>query len=296
MHLNVSFNLTQTSVEFLRIKTQSVAEMSFIPLQGHCSTDPNANHKEDCKSTDNTDSDEEPIAVLEKLKVELENEKEKSQHIYAELQKERSIVSLLEDEKKEREEELKRNIVQLQDFQSQCLEMQQYKREKERLNIEVQELRKRLQGEGDAEKRFSEEAASSARLVRSLEEEITTLNKELESVRMQLEEREKELKFREEEVMGLKASKNKQNQAKAGFTFNEPNPGDSGDVDLDIGSNEDSMNVSLTGAVLMERYLFSEPPACAQSSLVSESVQQCSQLDLSADCRFVLSCRYITQI
>lgn len=285
----LQMQLQQTSVEFLRIKTQSVAEMSFIPLQGHCSTDPNANHKEDCKSTDNTDSDEEPIAVLEKLKVELENEKEKSQHIYAELQKERSIVSLLEDEKKEREEEWKRNIVQLQDFQSQCLEMQQYKREKERLNIEVQELRKRLQGEGDAEKRFSEEAASSARLVRSLEEEITTLNKELESVRMQLEEREKELKFREEEVMGLKASKNKQNQAKAGFTFNEPNPGDSGDVDLDIGSNEDSMNVSLTGAVLMERYLFSEPPACAQSSLVSESVQQCSQLDLSADCSFELN-------
>ncbi|KAK7904190.1 hypothetical protein WMY93_016797 [Mugilogobius chulae] len=267
--------LQQTSMEFSRIKS----------LHGH-SSDSDTSNKEtltECKNEgSNTDSDEEITAAVKKLKLELQNEKEKSQNIFAELQKERNVVLLLEEEKREWEEELKRHLTQLQDLQSQCLEMQQYKRDKERLNTEVMELRKRLQEKGDAEKSFGEEAASSARLVRSLEEE-------LESVKKQLEDREKELKFREEEVLGLKASKNRQNQERAGFTSADFSRGDSGDGGLEVRCAEDSLNVSQGGDVLMERYLSSAPPACSQSSLVHEDFQQCSQLDISADGSFELN-------
>uniref|UniRef100_A0A3B3ZBW4 ELK domain-containing protein n=1 Tax=Periophthalmus magnuspinnatus TaxID=409849 RepID=A0A3B3ZBW4_9GOBI len=256
---NVSRLLLPKFLEFSRIKS----------LHGH-SSDSDSSSKDappECKNQgSNTNSDEETTnVVVKKLKLELENEKERSQNFFDELQKERNVVLLLEEEKREWEEELKRHLIQLQDLQSQCLEMQQYKRDKERLNMEVLELKQMLQEKGDAEKRHGEEAASSVQLVRSLEEE-------LEIVKKQLEDREKELKFREEEVQGLKVSKNRQNQARAGFTCNEANQGGNGDGSEEVRSSEDSLNVSLTGDVLMERYLSSEPPACSQSSLVFKNL------------------------
>lgn len=217
------------------------------------------------------------------------------------MEKHQHVLSLLEKEKMGREEEQKEREAQLQGLQtqlslvqSQCLEMQQYKEEKEKLNREVLQLRKRLQEEEDAERRFSEEVASSALRLQSLEDERSRQEEEMqrlkeehkeevERVRQLLEEREKELKFREEEVIGLKASKNRQNQAKAGFSCDERFSID--EANLENGPDQDSMNVSIPGDTLMERYLSSAPHAHSQSSVVNESFEHCSQLDISADYR-----------
>ncbi|XP_074517499.1 pericentrin isoform X3 [Sebastes fasciatus] len=305
----LQIQLQQTSVEFLRIKSQSGAEVLKTQLQqqhGRCSQDADINHKEvpsgvsgssDPGSQSSvegfgTGTDSETDTVLHKLRAELEEEREKSQRICAELaeemEKHQRVFSLLETEKKGREEERTEREAQLQDLQTQCLEMQQYKEEKEKLNREVLELRKRLQEEDDAERRFSEEVASSALRLQRQEEEMQRLREEVEGVRQLLEEREKELKFREEEVIGLKASKNRQNQAKAGFSRDEKISVD--EANLESGSHEDSMNVSIpAGDILMERYLFSIPLAQSQSSVVNESFEHCSQLDISADCSFELN-------
>lgn len=250
------------------------------------------------------DSDTEMDSVLHKLRAKLEEEKENSQRICAELAEEREnhqqVLSLLEEEKRSRENDQKAREAQLQDLQAhlsqvqtQCLEMQQYKEEKEKLNREVVELRKMLQEEEDAVRRFSEEAASSALRLQSLEEERGRQEEEMnmlkeehreevERVKQLLEEREKELKFREEEVLGLKASKNRQNQAKAGFSCDERIDVD--EANLESGSDRDSMIVSTTGD-LLERYLSSAPRAHSQSSVVNESFEHCSQLDISAEYR-----------
>ncbi|XP_069391966.1 pericentrin isoform X4 [Paralichthys olivaceus] len=319
--------LQQTSAEFLRIKSQSDSEVLNTHRQqlqsGHSSRDADINHKEaptegsgsegpaSQSSVEgfNSDSDPDMDIVVHKLRAELEEEREKSRHICAELseelEKHQHVLSLLEREKNGREEERKEKDAQLQDLQnqlsqvqSQCLEMQQCKEEKEKLNREVLELRKRLQEEEDAERKLSEKVATSALRLQSLEEERQRQEEEMqmlkeehreevERVRQLLEEREKELKFREEEVMGLKASKNRQNQAKAGFSCDESI---SADMDnLESGPNEDSMNVSIHGDVMMERYFFSVPLAHSQSSLVNESFEHCSQLDVSADHSFELN-------
>ncbi|CAL1575748.1 unnamed protein product [Knipowitschia caucasica] len=250
--------LQQTSMEFSRIKT----------LHGP-SSDSDSSHKDTAtefkNEGSNTDSDEETTTAVNKLKLELENERARSQSIFSQLEKEQSAVLLLEEEKKTWEEELQRHLVQLQDLQSQCLETQQYKKDKEKLNAEVLELKEMLRGQDDPE-RFALEATNSALLVHSLQEE-------LESVKQQLEDREKELRFREEEVMGLKASKNRQNQERAGIVSVEVESGDRRFVD-------DHLNGLQTEDVLMERYLCSEPPA-------HEDFQQCSQL--SGDCSFELN-------
>lgn len=235
------------------------------------------------------------------LRAELQEERANSQRICAELaeemEKHRHVLSLLEKEKKGREEERQEREAQMQDLQTQlslvqtqCLEMQQYKAEKEKLNREVLELRHRLQEEENAERRFSDEVAGSAIRLQSLEEErlrqeeeIQRVKEEMERVRQLLEEREKELKFREEEIIGLKATKNRQNQAKAGISCDEKFSVD--EVNLESGPDQDSMNVSTPGDVLMERYLSSAPRAHSQSSVVNESFEQCSQLDISADYR-----------
>ncbi|XP_031165614.2 pericentrin isoform X4 [Sander lucioperca] len=311
--------LQQTSVEFLRIKSQSGAEVLNTRQQhqhGHCSQDADLGHKEapsgesgsagpDSQSyverfSIGTDSDTD--TVLRKLRAELEEERENSQRICAELVKEmekhQHVLSLLEEEKKGREEEQKEREAQLQDLQTQfslvqtqCLEMQQYKEEKETLNGEVLELRKRLQEEDDVKRRFSEEVASSALRLQRREEEMQRLREEhreeVERVGQLLEERERELKFREEEVIGLKASKNRQNQAKAGFSCDEKIS--IGEADLESGPDEYSMNVSIPGDILMERYLSSVPHAHSQSSVVNESLEHCSQLDISADYSFELN-------
>ncbi|XP_040916208.1 pericentrin isoform X2 [Toxotes jaculatrix] len=317
--------LQQTGADFLRIKSQSVADVLNThrqqPQHGHCSQDTDLNHKEAPSEGSesrgpsvegfSTDSDTETDTVLHKLRAELEVEREKSQRICAELaeemEKHHHVLSLLEMEKKGREEERKEREAQLQDLQtqlsqvqSQCLEMQQYKEEKEKLNREVLELRKRLREEEEAaaERKFSEEVVTSALRLQSLEEErqrqeeeIQRLKEEhweeVERVRQLLEEREKELKFREEEVIGLKASKNRQNQAKAGFSCDESLSID--EANRESGPDQDSMNVSVHGDIMMDRYLSSAPFAHAQSSLVSESFEHCSQLDISADHSFELN-------
>lgn len=216
------------------------------------------------------------------------------------------MLSLLEKERKGREEERQEKEAKLHDLQTQlsfvqaqCLEMQQYKAEKEKLNREVLELKTRLQVKEDAERRLSEEVqASSALGLQTLEEErlrqeeeIKRLKeehrKEVERVRQLLEEREKELKFREEEVIDLKDSKNRQNQAKAGFSCDDRCSID--DAILETGPEQDGMNVSIPGDILMERYLSSAPLAQSQSSMVDESFENCSQPNICAD-RFENCC------
>ncbi|XP_054469221.1 pericentrin isoform X2 [Anoplopoma fimbria] len=307
--------LQQTSVEFLRIKSHSGAEVLNTQQQhrhDHCSQDADLNHKE-APSEDSgcggpgsqssvegfsTGSDSGTSTVLHKLRAELEEERQNSQSLCAklmeEIEKHQNVLSLLDKEKKGREEEQKESSTQVQDLQTQlslvqtqCLEMQQYKEEKEKLNREVLELRKRLQEEDSAERRSSEEVASSALRLQRQEEDMQKLKEELEGVRQLLEEREKELKFREEEVVGLKASKNRQNQAKAGFSCEEKMSID--EANLESGPVEDTMSVSIPGDILMERYLSSAPPAQSQSSLVNESFEHCNQLDLSADYSFELN-------
>ncbi|XP_054861917.1 pericentrin isoform X3 [Amphiprion ocellaris] len=324
--------LQQTSVEFLRIKSQSGPEVLNVPRQqwhghgdgdGHSSQDANINQKETPSEGSgdaspgpqsgaedfSTGSDSETETILHKLRAELEEEKKKNQRICAELaeemEKNQRVLSLLEKEKQKNEEERKDREAQLQNVQTQlsqvqtqCLELQQYKEEKEKLNREVLELKKRLQEEEDSERRFSEEVASFNLRLQNLEgeklrqeEEMKRLKEEhreeVEQVRQLLDEREKELKFREEEVIGLKASKNRQNQAKAGFScadrisIEEPN--------LESGPDLDNVNTSDPGDILMERYLSSVPIARSQSSLVNESFEQHSQLDISADLSFELN-------
>ncbi|XP_032355881.1 pericentrin isoform X2 [Etheostoma spectabile] len=311
--------LQQTSAEFLRIKSQSGAEVLNTRQQhqhGPCSQDADLGHKEapsgesgsagpgsqSCVERFSIGTDSE-TDVVRKLRAELEEERENSLRICAELVKEmekhQHVLSLLEEEKKGREEEQKEREAQLQDLQTkfslvqtQCLEMQQYKEEKETLNREVLELRKRLQEEeDDIKRRFSEEVASSALRLQRREEEMQRLREEhreeVERVRQLLEERERELKFREEEVIGLKASKNRQNKAKAGFSCDEKIS--IGEANLESGPDEDSMNVSIPGDILMERYLSSAPRAHSPSSVVNESLEHCSQLDISADYSFELN-------
>lgn len=296
-------SFTQTSVEFLRIKSHSGPEVLNTRQQHQPgSQDADINHKEvpsgesgsgspgSQSSVEGFGTNSEADTVLNKLRAELEEERKNSQRIFVELaeemEKHQHVLSLLETEKKGREEERTEREAQLKDLQTQlssvqtqCLEMQQYKEEKEKLNREVLELRKRLQDEeDDAQRRFSEEVASSALRLQRQEEEMQKLKDEVEGVRQLLEEREKELKFREEEVIGLKASKNRQNQAKAGFSCDDK-------ISVEGGPDEDSMNVSTPGDILMERYLSSAPLAHSQSSVVNDSFEHCSQLDISAEYR-----------
>ncbi|XP_073339040.1 pericentrin isoform X2 [Pagrus major] len=311
--------LQQTGVEFLRIKSQSGAEALDTHQQKHQHGDSfqnadNRGKEAPSGETGNAGSgsessiDIETDNILHKLRAELEEERQKSQRICAELaeemEKHQHVLSLLENEKKSMEEERKGREAQMQDLQtqlslvqSQCLEMQQYKAEKEKLNRDVVELRKRLQEGEDAGRRFSEEVASSALRLQSLEEErrrqeeeIQSLKEEhrdeVERVRQLLEEKEKQLKFREEEVIGLKASKNRQNQAKAGLSCDERSMDE---ASQENGPDQDSMNVSTSGDILMERYLSSAPLAHSQSSVVNESLEHCSQLDISADYSFELN-------
>ncbi|KAM8737047.1 pericentrin isoform 2-T2 [Acanthopagrus schlegelii] len=307
--------LQQTSVEFLRIKSQSGVEVHDAHQHGDWFQDADnrvneapSGEKGVAGSGSESSTDIETDSVLHKLRAELEEERQKSQRICAELAEEmekyQHALSLLEKEKKGMEEERKEREAQMQDLQtqlssvqSQCLEMQQYKAEKEKLNREVVELRNRLQEGEDAGRRFNEEVASSALHLQSLEaerrrqeEEIQKLKEEhkeeVERVRQLLEEKEKQLKVREEEVMGLKASKNRQNQAKASLSSDEKS---TDEASRENGPDHDSMNVSTSGDILMERYLSSAPLARSQSSVVNESFEHCSQLDISADYSFELN-------
>lgn len=238
-------------------------------------------------------ADGETASLLQKLRSQLEEERQRSKCAYAdlalEIEKHQHVLSLLEEERKGREEEREEKEMQLQELQtqlfsvqSQCLELQQDKAEKERLNREVLELKQRLQMKEDAERKWNNEALDTAALHFQALEEMELLKEEhrqeVEKVKQLLNEREKELKSREEEVMELKASKNQQNQAKAGV---------SGDKRFtnEVGPDQGSMNVSVPGDMLMERYLSSVPPEQLHSSVGNESLDCCSQLDISANNR-----------
>ncbi|KAM6968416.1 pericentrin [Tautogolabrus adspersus] len=320
--------LQQTSEGFLRLKSQSGAEVPNNYLQqhqqGHYSQDADINQKEapsgesrsagpGAKSSVEgfgTDEDNDTDNVLRTLRAELEEERKNSQRIFAELaeemEKRQHVLFLLEKEKEGREEERKEREAQLQDIQtqlsfvqSQCLELQQYKAEKDKLNTEMLDLRKRLQEGQDAQQSFSEELASSALCLQNLEEERRRQEmemqklkeehrEEVERVRQLLEERERELKFREEEVNGLKASKNLQNQVKAGLSCNDLISADG--ANLENGPEPDGMNVSVIPRdIMMERYLSSAPRAHSQSSVINEGSEHCGQLDISADYSFELN-------
>lgn len=297
----------QTSVEFKRIKGQSGAEAIDVVEHHHTlsSQATNINHEEATSKgpgkgspvRSSTDGDTETDTVLHKLMTALEEERTNSQRMRVELAKEmeqnQHVLLLLEREKHDREVERKAKDAQIQKLQThlsqvqtQCLEIQQFKEEKERLNQEVLELRNQLQEGGDAERRRSEDVASSALRLQALEEEklrqeeeMRKLKVEVEHVRQRLDESEKELKRREEEVEGLKASKNRQNQAKAGFS---PDRMSGDEAVCEGGLDQGNLNSSLPVNILMERYLSSAPRS--QSS-VNESFEQCSQLNVSADCR-----------
>ncbi|XP_074547801.1 pericentrin [Halichoeres trimaculatus] len=284
--------LQQTSVEFLRIKNHTGAE---VPSNHLHPNNADINHKEAPSGEPAAgDLDGETDGVLLNLRAALQEEKQKSQRIYSdleeEIQKHQHVLSLLEKEKRGREEERLEKEAQLQDLQTQlssvqtqCLELQQHKVEKEKLNTEVLELRKRLQQEDDAQRRMKEEMASSALHLQSQEEEMQELKEEMERVRQLLEERDRQLVSRGEEE-GLKGSKNRQNQVKAGFSCDGRISADEGNLE---GADQDGRSVS-SGDIMMERYL-SAPHAHSPSPVINESFERCGQPDVSAENSFELN-------
>ncbi|KAM4540827.1 pericentrin [Fundulus diaphanus] len=303
--------LQQTSVEFMRIKGHSGAE-AFGGTDHHPGLSSrasegsgNAGHgSQQTPEGFSTDSDTEADTVLHKLMCELEEERKNSQRLSAELAKEveksQHVLSLLEEEKQGREEEQNEREAQvhnlqtqLSQVQTQCLVMQQYKEEKEKLNGEVLRLRKMLQEEEDSERRWDSDTASSAFCPRALEEEkgrleeeMKRLKEEVEHVRKLLDQSERQLQQREREVEGLKAYKNRENHAKAAFTAEVISIEEGS---LANGPDEGDLDTSEQGDILMERYFSSVPPAHSHSSVVNESFEQPSQLDISADCSFELN-------
>ncbi|RVE57390.1 hypothetical protein OJAV_G00215690 [Oryzias javanicus] len=291
--------LQQTSMEFQRIKVQSGAEVLNQHHHSLPSQDLENNFVEELaeEGSDshavtesfNLDSDSEINFILHKLRFELEEEKKKNQHINSELaeemEKKRHVLSLLEKEKQGREEERRENEAMLQSLQTQlsqvqtqCLVIQQYKEEKDK---EINDLRHRLQKE--------ENGGNSGLYLQIMEEEIKRLKeehrKEIELVRQILEQREQELQQRDDEVKELKASEKQQSHKHVGIY---PERTSAEEANVERGPDQDSIDASIQGDILMERYLSSAPLAFSQSSIANESFEQCSQLDISADCSFEL--------
>lgn len=189
---------------------------------------------------------------------------------------------MLEEERKGREEERLERGAQLRDLQTQldlvqtqCLEMQQFKAEKENLNREVQELTQKLQAKEDAERRLCAEVQASSEEIRRLKEEL----EEGPEGAQQL------LGAREVEVAALKDSKNRHNQAKAGLGCDEGFNAD--DSSVEIESDQNSIYVPISGDSLMERYLASALPERPQSFTANDSFEFFSQVEALADNRFV---------
>ncbi|XP_011617110.2 pericentrin isoform X3 [Takifugu rubripes] len=295
--------LQQTSVEFLRIKSQSETEGFNTHQQHDQASKADLSHRtspslesanvETTAELSVESVDSETGALLQSLRTQLEEERQRSKCAYAdlavEIEKHQHVLSLLEEERKGREEEREEREMQLQELQTQlssvqnqCLELQQDKAEKEKLNREVLELKERLQMKENAESKLNADAPGTTALqFQALEEEMEMLKeehrKEVEKVKQLLNEREKEL----EEVMGLKASKNQQNQAKAAVGCDEK-------FTAEVRPDQDSMNVTTSGDILMERYL-SSIPLEHPNSVANESLDQCSQLDISANDSFELN-------
>ncbi|XP_068608225.1 pericentrin [Brachionichthys hirsutus] len=272
--------LQQTGVEFLRIKSQSGCEILNAHQHGIFTQEGDVSHKEGLSgeseserpgselSVEGFGADDDVESILHKLRAELEEEREKCQCISAELAEEmgkhQHVLCLLKNEKKSREEEREASLQDLQthlsSVQSRCLELQRYKEEKENLNREVAELKKRLQ-----EERFNEEVARSNHRLQSLEEDS----------RRQADEKE------------LKTSEDHQNQTKADLSCDKMNSID--EADLESGLDQNGVNLSISGGVLMERYLSSVPLAHSQCSEGPGSLKYGNQLDASADCSFELN-------
>ncbi|KAM8833844.1 pericentrin [Synchiropus picturatus] len=276
--------LQQTSAEFLRIKSQAANDVSNVGHQqfshGLSNGDP-----ADKNTLSEGSNCADPDSLLKELETKLELEQQKSQQLRVEYEHEKAshqrVLSQLREEKKRLEEQGEEWELQLADLQTQCLEMHQYKKEKEKLNQEVLELRTRLQEEEEAERRCKEEGNTYLISLQRLEEEmkiaIENHQAEMEQVKQLLEEKDRELKHREDEVIELKDFKNKHNQVKAGLA---PEAAEEEHHFQSI-PDEDNMNVLIPEDLLMERYLPRAPFVRSPSSLANEGSEQCSQLDVS---------------
>ncbi|XP_036065913.1 pericentrin isoform X4 [Oryzias melastigma] len=302
--------LQQTSVEFQRIKVQSGAEVLNVHQHHHHSL-PSQDLKnnlveelaKECPDSHavtesfNLDSDGEINTILHKLRFELEEEKKKNQRISSELaeemEKKRHVLSLLEKEKQGREVERRENEATLQNLQTQlsqvqtqCLVIQQYKEEKDR---EIHELRLRLHKEENGEssglylQNVEDERQRQEEEIKRLKEEH---RKEIELIRQILEQREQELQQRDDEIKELKASENHQSPKNVSIDSEKTSVEE---ANVERGPDQDSIDASIQGDILMERYLASAPLGFSQSSAVNESFEQCSQLDISADYSFELN-------
>lgn len=307
-------------MEFQRIKVQSGAEVSSVSQHHHSlpsqdlknnlveeqTEDPTHESSGSCAVPEgfNLDGDSEIDTILHKLRFELEEEKKKNQRINSELaeeiEKKHHVLLLLEKEKQGREEERRENEATLQNLQTQlsqvqtqCLAAQQHKEEKAKLDREINELRQILQKEENGERRSSEDIPGSALYLQNMEderqrqeEEMKKLKeehrREIELVRRILEQREQELQQREEEVKVLKDSANHPSHTNASIGSERTSVEE---ANVERGLDQDGINASIQGDILMERYLASAPLAYSQSSVVNESSELCSQLDLSADYR-----------
>uniref|UniRef100_A0A3B3DGS5 Pericentrin n=1 Tax=Oryzias melastigma TaxID=30732 RepID=A0A3B3DGS5_ORYME len=201
----------------------------------------------------NLDSDGEINTILHKLRFELEEEKKKNQRISSELaeemEKKRHVLSLLEKEKQGRE-------TQLSQVQTQCLVIQQYKEEKDR---EIHELRLRLHKEENGE--------SSGLYLQNVEDERQRQEEEIKRLK---EEHRKEIE--DDEIKELKASENHQSPKNVSIDSEKTSVEE---ANVERGPDQDSIDASIQGDILMERYLASAPLGFSQSSAVNESFEQC---------------------
>lgn len=221
--------------------------------------------------------------MLQKLRAQLEEERENTLRLSTELAQEieehQRALSLLEEERKSREEERQERGSQLRDLQTQldlvqtqCLEMQQFKAEKDNLNREVQELMQKLQVKEDLERRLCAEVQASSEEIRRLKEE---LEEGQEGGRQLFDARE----------VGPKDSKNLHNQAKAGFGCDEEFNTKNSNMENEFGQS--SINVPISGDALMERYLSAALPEQSHYLTANDSFEHSSQVDASADHRFI---------
>ncbi|KAK2826427.1 hypothetical protein Q5P01_020641 [Channa striata] len=109
----------------------------------------------------------------------------------------------------------------------------------------------------------------------------------MERIKKLLEERDDELKIKEEEVIKLKDSKNRKNQAKAGLSYDDRTG--INEANLESEHDQDSKNESELGDIMMERYFSSVPLAHSQVSVVNESFEHHRQLEISVDYSFELN-------
>ncbi|XP_057715000.1 pericentrin isoform X2 [Corythoichthys intestinalis] len=272
--------LQQTNVDFQRLKSQPGKEVRDVTEQQDLSMEDVSVEQSGSTGLGSqtsgegfgTDSETETDGVLSELRAKLREEQDNCLRLCSELEKEKEnhqhVLSLLEDERKEVQ-------TQLSQMQSRCLE------EKDVLNRELLQLRKRLEDEEVTRWRWQEEDTTLKCRLQSLEDERLRQEEEVRMLkdehRNELEKVNRLLEESVKEVTALKASKNLQNQAKAASSFAEIISTD--ESNSEMGLVQDNMNVSVSGDLLMERYF-------AQSSTCH--VRACGKLDISSDQRLEL--------